>query len=236
MRRIVIPVIVLLVVGAATAGGGYLFYMTFRLTKDVFPVHGLDVSHHQGEIDWDAVASAGPAFVFMKATEGGDFRDTRFQENWQEATRVGIPRGAYHFFTLCRPGIDQARNFIDAVPSDPTALPPVVDLEFVGNCADRPDPADFLTELRTYLDAVERHYGRQAMIYTNAEFYRHYLEGEVEDRLYWIVGLVLQPGFREAGWTVWQYHHHARWPGIEGPVDLNVFNGGPDAFAAFSGN
>lgn len=236
MRRIIIPLIVLLVVAGAAGGGGYLFYMTFRLSDAVFPLHGLDVSHHQGEIDWNAVATDPPAFVFMKATEGGDFRDTRFQENWQEAARVGIPRGAYHFFTLCRPGADQARNFIDAVPRDPAALPPVVDLEFGGNCADRPDQAAFVAELQAFLDPVERHYGRSAMIYTTADFYRRYLEGQIEDRPYWAMGLVLQPRFRDAGWTVWQYHHHGTWPGIDGPVDLNVFAGGVEAFAEFAGN
>ena len=235
MRRVFISLIVLVVLAGAAGGGGYAFYMTFRLTHDIFPLHGIDVSHHQGEIDWGAVAADPPAFVFMKASEGGDFRDTRFQENWREAGRVGIPRGAYHFFTLCRPGAEQAQNFIDAVPRDPTALPPVVDLEFGGNCSARPDPEDFLNELQAFLGPVERYFGRQAMIYTNAEFYDRYLQGRVEDRHYWIVGLVLRPGFREAGWTVWQYHHHARWPGIEGPVDLNVFNGGADAFAAFAG-
>lgn len=77
-----------------------------------FPVHGIDVSRHNGAIDWPRVADAGVAFAWIKASEGGDVRDPRFTENVTGASAAGLRVGAYHFFTFCRPAADQARQFL----------------------------------------------------------------------------------------------------------------------------
>src|SRR5262245_20104351 len=136
-RRAVLLGLGALATGAG-AGGGVLAYPhieTARLWSDVI---GVDVSNHQGYIDWPTLARTDVAFAYIKATEGGDFRDRRFQANWEGAKRAGLPRGAYHFFTQCRSGADQARNFIAAVPREEGALPPVVDLEHMGPCRSGP--------------------------------------------------------------------------------------------------
>src|SRR5699024_636340 len=101
-------------------------------------VMGIDVSSHQRDIDWQQVAADGYSFAYLKATEGSNFTDDRFQENWDVAKAAGITPGAYHYFTLCSPGADQAADFLAAVPPDDTALPPALDLEFVGACDERP--------------------------------------------------------------------------------------------------
>src|SRR5262245_16273620 len=95
-----------------------------------YPVQGLDVSAHQGNIDWKQVASGPWSFVYIKASEGGDFKDPSFGANWAASGKTGLLRGAYHFFTFCRPGKDQAANFIASVPREAGSLPPVADLEF----------------------------------------------------------------------------------------------------------
>jgi hypothetical protein len=102
---------------AALAAGGALaailaYHYEFQLAPLWSNVIGVDVSNHQGEIDWSALAGSNVAFAYIKATEGGDFRDRRFQLNWDGAKRAGLARGAYHFFTQCRSGAEQARNFI----------------------------------------------------------------------------------------------------------------------------
>ena len=74
--------------------------------------YGIDVSAHQDAIDWQRVAEDNIRFAYIKATEGGDFVDKRFDENWRGAGAAGLDRGAYHFFTLCTPGEAQARNFL----------------------------------------------------------------------------------------------------------------------------
>src|ERR1700754_3700231 len=107
---------ILIVAFAAFAYGfGMLRFNNPSLTR--YPIQGIDVSHHQGAIDWKTVAvQPNVRFVIMKATEGGDHRDSLFAENWQRAGEAGLVRGAYHFFTFCRPGRDQAQNVLATVP------------------------------------------------------------------------------------------------------------------------
>ncbi len=101
-----------------------------------FPVQGIDISHHQNKIDWQKLSQEKDQvqFVFIKATEGGDFKDTQFQSYLQRANEYSIPAGAYHFFTFCRSGKEQADHFIQTVAGHNMLLPPVIDLEFGGNC------------------------------------------------------------------------------------------------------
>jgi Glycosyl hydrolases family 25 len=98
---------------AALSVGGTLaailaYHYEFQLAPLWYNVIGVDVSNHQGDIDWPALAGSKIAFAYIKATEGGDFRDKRFQLNWEGAKRAGLARGAYHFFTQCRSGAEQA--------------------------------------------------------------------------------------------------------------------------------
>ena len=97
--------------GAALAGcggGGPLDFDDGYPKPADYPIHGIDVSKYQGTIDWNAVAGSGVKFVWIKATEGGDLVDERFQANWQGAKLAGIPHGAYHFVYWCRPPIEEA--------------------------------------------------------------------------------------------------------------------------------
>ena len=55
-----------------------------------YPVHGIDVSKFQGEIDWSKVADSGVKFAWIKATEGGDRVDERFEANWEGAKAAGV--------------------------------------------------------------------------------------------------------------------------------------------------
>ena len=132
--------------------------------KKQFPIRGIDVSRFQKEIDWQALKSEDVRFVFIKATEGGDYRDSAFHENWNESKKAGFIRGAYHFFTFCRTGKDQARNFIETVPVEAETLPPVIDLEFGGNCTARPDKKVLVRELCDFIAEIERVYQQKPIL------------------------------------------------------------------------
>ena len=186
------------------------------------PLQGIDVSHHQGAIDWAVLPAQGVDFAWIKATEGGDWVDPRFAENWQAAGAAGVRRGAYHFFTLCRSGADQAANFIATVPADPQALPPAVDLEFLGNCAERPAMADVIGELEQFLAVVEQHSGQPALLYLTEEFDAQYRVSEQVDRPLWLRSLVREPDFGARDWTIWQVSNFRQLQGISGRVDWNV--------------
>ena len=64
-----------------------------ELSPWLYPVHGIDVSKYQGDIDWPRVRSSGTSFAYIKATEGGDVADDRFAENWDGAARAGVQLG-----------------------------------------------------------------------------------------------------------------------------------------------
>jgi lysozyme len=211
---------VLVAVVALGAGAWLVWLPSHRPSLEAGERYGVDVSNHQGQIDWDRVAGDAIEFAYVKASEGGDFVDQRFRENWRGAAAAGLDRGAYHFFTLCRPGAEQARNFLRTVPSDPDALPPAVDLELAGNCSERPDPASVRHELDTFLDHVESATGQRAVLYVGDDFEGRYPVRDELDRPLWHRRLMLRPDVDS--WWIWQVQGHASVDGIQGDVDLNV--------------
>lgn len=227
----------LLGLAALAAGGMLAAILAYRHDVHLAPLWygaiGVDVSHHQGDIDWRALAGSNVAFAYIKATEGGDFRDKRFPFNWEGAKSAGLARGAYHFFTQCRPGAEQAKNFIATVPREQSALPPVIDAEHMGPCRTGQQVSDVVREITALLDALEAHYGRRPVIYTTSEFDAAYLRGQLAGESLWLRSLFWPPSFRRDQWVIWQYHNAGRRAGINGPVDLNVFRGSRTQFEAF---
>lgn len=193
-----------------------------------YPVRGIDVSWHRGKIDWALAATQpGLAFAYIKATEGGDWTDARFADNWRKARLAGLRVGAYHYFTFCRPPLEQAYHFLSVLPREPDTLPPAADLEFGGNCRAMPAAEIVRRDLRIFLDTVEAEVGRKPIIYTTPEAHETFIERAGFEHPLWIRGLYFEPS--EEGWVFWQYDARGEVPGIEGPVDLNVFRGGREA-------
>jgi lysozyme len=230
---------------AAIPGIGLALYVMFDAgfirfnypSKEKFPVWGIDVSHHQGRIDWAAVAADKTIrFAYIKASEGGDFRDTRFAENWQKSKAAGLVRGAYHFFTFCRPGKNQAKNFLATVPVEAGTLPIAVDLEFLGNCSARPSPTALIAELNDFLSDVRKVDPRKPVFYVTYEFYDRYLKDnlqQIPDHHLWLRNIYYEPPQKPCErWALWQFGHRGRVDGIAGPVDLNVFCGDRAAFSS----
>jgi lysozyme len=214
--------LVLAVCFAAVGAGAYIYFLSFSPDRSRYPVRGIDVSNHQGAIDWQRVAADDVAFAIIKATEGGDFVDKSFARNLKGAQAAGLAVGAYHFFTFCRPGADQAANFLTTVPSDRPLLPPVIDIEFVGNCDQRPSVDEVRAQVKAFLDPVEAAFGRAAIVYLIGEAAGAYGIA-VPERQRWVRSLANHPGHED--WIYWQYHDKGRIAGIEGDVDLNVLQG-----------
>ena len=145
-----------------------------------YPVHGIDVSKFQGDIDWNAVASSGVKFAWIKATEGGDRLDNRFQANWAGAKAAGVPHGAYHFVYWCRPPMEEMAYFEQNAPVEQDALPPVLDVEATPTsrtCHKHLTVEGATADMRVMLDEMERHYGKRPIIYTTVDFYEAILSG-----------------------------------------------------------
>ncbi|GAB4350027.1 MAG: GH25 family lysozyme [Oricola sp.] len=195
-----------------------------------YAVHGIDVSKYQDTIDWQAAKRSGVAFAYIKATEGGDRVDSRFDSHWKQARAAGIHRGAYHFYYFCRPAIEQARWFIRNVPKEKGSLPPVLDMEWnhtSPTCKDRPEPAKVRSEMKIFLDALERHYGKRPVIYTTPDFYERNIAGHFKRDTFWLRTVKANPRVAYPGrdWTFWQYTGTGVVPGVPGDTDINVFAG-----------
>lgn len=194
-------------------------------SESTFPVRGIDVSHHQGTVDWKRVKTG---FVYIKATEGRGFRDSKFSENWQGSAKAGIRHGAYHFFTFKATGREQAKNFLAVVPREDRELPPVIDLEFIGNARSDLSVSDFQRELTDFMTEVKQGFLVEPVIYTDPGFLNSYLAGYHLPRL-WMRSVVLWPR-DEPRWMFWQFSERVKVPGIQGLVDQNVFAGSKGDF------
>lgn len=196
---------------------------------------GVDVSRHQGVIDWTALAGDRVSFAYIKATEGGDWTDPKFAANWIGARRAGLPRGAYHFFTLCRDPQEQAAHFLATVGDMTGALVPALDAEHMGPCREGPTMVDVGEGVAQFLDTVQSQTGVRPVIYTTKEFYTAHLTAPgLQAERFWLRSLYLEPNFGPADWTIWQYSGRGRRRGVAGPVDLNVLAGGEAALAALT--
>ena len=181
---------------------------------------GVDVSAHQGEIDWAKVSADGFTVAYIKATEGTGYTDATFQQNWDGARAAGLTTGAYHYFTLCSSGAEQAEDFLAAAPPDDSALPPALDLEFDGACEDRPDGADAQTEIDAFTAAVEKAWGRRLVIYSSSDWRQHYGLPVTGPRPDWLYSERARPA--QADWAVWQVRFDGAVSGISGGVDIDV--------------
>ncbi len=193
-----------------------------------YDVHGIDVSHHQVIIDWNAVATQDIDFAFIKATEGGDHTDSLFCQNWTKIYDNHIVRGAYHFF---RPNVDpklQFENFINQVELAEGDLPPVLDIELSGDLS----RIQLMSNVQKWLNLTENHYHVKPIIYTNNKFYNKYFAGYFQAYPLWIARYNHeQPKLiDENNWTFWQYGNKGEVKGIIGEVDLNVFHGDSSQF------
>src|SRR5829696_7159875 len=153
-------------------------------TAHRLPIHGVDISKWQGDVDWASLRQAGTQFAFIKATEGGDHIDSRFLENWWGAKKAGIPRGAYHFVFWCRSAHEQAAWFKRNVPQDPEALPPVLDVEWNGqsvNCPRKVPRDQALAMIDVMLREMEAHTGKRPFISTDITSHKEILESEFTD-------------------------------------------------------
>ncbi|BCU80955.1 glycoside hydrolase family 25 [Polycladomyces abyssicola] len=192
-----------------------------------YEVKGLDVSHHQGKIDWRKVKEEKEYdFVYIKATEGKDFVDDRLRYNWNEAKRQGIMVGAYHFFSMRSSGETQALHYIRIVPKEKDSLPPVIDVEIhLGHNRER-----VRRELRAMAIRLQQHYGKQPILYVTYDTYNTYIKDDFQEYRIWIRDIFKPPSLDERSWSLWQYSNRGRVDGIPTYVDINAFCGDIKAF------
>lgn len=210
-----------------TAAVAYFLHRNLRNTPDRhadisgYAVNGIDISAHNGKVDFGKVKQSGVDFVIIKATEGITFKDSLFAANHRNATDKGLKTGAYHFFRFDADGIGQAHNFLSSVAEKNLSLPLIIDVESHTNPAVA-FPAKVRRNLRDMVDELAS-FGFPVMIYTNKEGYEKFVAGEFDDCPLWICTFDRPENGLE--WSVWQYSHRGNVAGLDSDVDLNVFEG-----------
>lgn len=195
-------------------------------------VKGVDLSAYQGEVDWKIMAEQNIDFAFIKATEGNDYVDSRFENNWEESQKTDIRVGAYHFLNFDVSGKDQANHFIKTVSMGKKNLPPVLDLELYGKYEENPlEKSKVKVIVDEFLNTLESEYKVKPIIYTTQYIFNMYLGSDYKDYKIWIVDLdntwpKTLPNGNE--WTFWQFSHRGVMDGYYGDelfIDMNLYNG-----------
>ncbi len=186
-----------------------------------YEIKGVDISAHNGDVDFVAVRNAGYSFAIIKSTEGASFKDPKFLSNVAAARRAGLKVGAYHFFRFDVPPYMQGLNFIHSLRGQKLDMPAVIDVEQWTNPsghAPKSVSASVL-ELARYMESR----GCRVMLYTNKQGLERYMRDVPEEYPLWLCSLSDLGDDKTC--VLWQYSHSGRVPGIKGPVDENVFCG-----------
>lgn len=184
----------------------------------LYPVRGIDISSHNGYIDFSRVKRAGYDFAIIKATEGTDFKDAMFVDNLRRARQAGLKVGAYHFFRFDTDGELQAINLLHSLRNRRFDFPVVVDIERFGN-PDGHEASMIISRLRTMLLHLDKE-NVDIILYSNKDDYNRYLKGNFSNYPLWISSFTEPESDIE--WSIWQYSHRGKIDGVKGDVDLNT--------------
>jgi lysozyme len=214
-------------------------------------IYGIDISRYQHErgrrrfpIAWSDLRITGlghrigsqrvsgavdypVSFVYIKSTEGISIKNRYFESDYETVRRLGIPVGAYHFFSTRQDVSAQATYFLQNSRFHRGDLPPILDVE----------PSDVLIRqmggpealfkaLRLWLRRVEARVGVKPILYVNQQFVRNYLSLAPDIKRDYQVWIARYGEYKPDGHlTFWQLSSDGRVRGIRTEVDVNVFNG-----------
>lgn len=193
---------------------------------------GIDVSYHQGNIDWEKVKASGVEFAMLRAGYGQGNIDKKFHEYAKECTRLGIPFGVYWFSYAYNPTMahTEAQHVLGAVAPYKLSYPIAFDFEYDSvNYAQR-QGVTVTKELasaiaREFLDTVEAA-GHYAAIYANPDYLSRYFDADIPPRYdVWLAQWPDNPNFDSPPSKVggmWQYTSSGSVKGINGRVDLDI--------------
>ncbi|MCW2349425.1 lysozyme [Sphingobium sp. B11D3B] len=212
----------LLVIGGGLVAGLFTLARSWTPSAKYFPVQGITLSAQSGTINWRMARAAGADFVYLRATDGARGRDSAFNDYLAGAVANDMRHGAIHRYDLCSSASAQATRFIATVPRDPQMLPPVVEMGFDLPCTARPNRDTLLAELNTFLNQIETHAAKPAVIRTSREFEAAYDVAGGINRTLWVDGDFFVPDYTTRPWTMWTASTWKRINGIEGPIEWNA--------------
>ncbi|MET7701176.1 lysozyme [Streptomyces sp. NPDC005485] len=204
---------------------------------------GHDVSSHQKTVNWQSAKAKGARFVYIKATEGGTYRNPRFGSQYSGARNAGLLRGAYHFALPNKSsGTTQAKHFVrngGGWSADGRTLPPALDIEYNPYSKHKCyglSKSGMVHWIHAFSNEVKRETGRRPVIYTTTHWWNTCTGGSrafAANHALWLARYnSADAGSLPAGWTYWtfwQYDNSGSLPG-----DQNLFNGSMDRLRKFA--
>ena len=187
-------------------------------------VHGIDLSHYQGEVFWETVGeNTKMAYVYLKATEGGDRIDERYENNIILAHKHGLKVGSYHFYRPKTEQVKQLENFMTQCRPGEQDLIPMIDIETKGGLSTEA----FCDSLMKFLDLVEKAYKQKPLLYTYTNFYNKWLVGKIPQYPLMIAQYKDEEPVLadDKEYIIWQYTCKGRIVGVKGYVDKSRFMG-----------
>lgn len=194
----------------ALVGGGWAWWHLrhWRPDREAYPVQGVEVGAQdaagEGEMDWRAIKAIGADFVYLDASASAFARDRTFSANLEGARAAKLQVGAVHRYDPCQPADKQAANFVTVVPREASLLPPAIDLEMLGDaCPVEVSDAAVESELMTFLNQVETHAGKPAILKLGKGFEARYHIAAKIDRNLWLTRNRFEPDYAGRPWTLW---------------------------------
>jgi lysozyme len=188
-----------------------------------FKAVGIDVSHHQGRIDWKDVLDESPLdtminFVYCKATEGSTHIDSEWEYNKSQLSNLAVKHGAYHFLNTNTYSIPQAKHFLNHWNPSEFTLQPVLDVE-----TESESDKILIANMYDWLEYVEEKTGYKPIIYTSESFYQTKFQNEFKEYEFWIASYTNKPAsLKDKRVKIWQFTDQAQLPSVETKIDVNV--------------
>lgn len=187
-------------------------------------VHGIDMSHYQGNVFWEKVGDNSKiSYVYLKATEGADNVDSKYQKNIDMAHQQGLKVGSYHFYRPRIPQQQQLKNFMAQCRPEDQDLLPMIDIETSSGLG----MEEFCDSLFKFLHIVEKAYKQKPLLYTGANFYNQVLCGRLDSYKLMIASYTkAEPELGDGrDFELWQYTAKGKLKGVNGYVDKSRFMG-----------
>ncbi|GAB3287786.1 lysozyme [Parasphingorhabdus pacifica] len=199
-------------------------------------VAGIDVSSHQGNVDWQSWWDQGKRFAYAKATEGTSYENPYFAQQYNGSYDVGMIRGAYHFALPDNSsGAAQANFFVDnggGWSGDGKTLPGALDMEYNpygSNCYGL-SPSAMTAWIKEFSDTYHSRTGRHPVIYTSTSWWNQCVSGDFSaTNPLWVARYADSVGELPYNWSV-----HTFWQYSSSPIDQNLFNGAYDRLQALA--
>jgi lysozyme len=199
--RLLGAVVLLAAIGAIW---GWWHLRHWRPDPQFYPIQGAEIDSQDGAVDWTALKATGADFVYLDASASAFARDSAFTANLEDARGARLQVGALHRYDPCQPAERQAANFVSVVPRDARLLPPAVELDLIADvCPVRVGDAAVVSELTTFLNQIETHTGKAALLKLSSRFEDRYHVSAMIDRNLWLSRTRIQPDYAGRPWMLW---------------------------------